>query len=160
MAIEIFDDVDCNLNQEFFDKIYLAYLDNLGLKDVFDIELSIVDGDTIKETNAMTRNVDSVTDVLSFPNLEMKFPFRQKDYKDFDRNPQTGNLFLGEIMLCQSRAQEQAQEYGHSFERECGYLFLHGLLHLAGFDHMTEQDKPIMRKHEEEILNSLGIVRE
>ncbi|MEG2413630.1 MAG: rRNA maturation RNase YbeY [Clostridia bacterium] len=159
MAIEIYDEVDSGIDSAFVDKIYDATLQNFKLKDVFEVELSIVDKDTIQQTNKETRNVDSVTDVLSFPNLRVKFPVKLKDYAD-EKNPMTGKIILGEIMLCKDRAIEQAEEYGHSFDRECGYLVAHGLLHLLGFDHMQDDEKIVMRNHEEKILTSIGIVRE
>ena len=71
-----------------------------------------------------------------------------------------GNIFLGSIVICEKRAREQAEEYGHSYMRELHYLAVHGLWHLLGYDHMTEEDKPEMRAKEEKILSKLGITRE
>jgi probable rRNA maturation factor len=141
-------------------KVYRAAMRHFKQRDVFSVELTIVSGDDIKKINAETRNVDSVTDVLSFPNLDInQLPKKKKDYPmdiDFDTN----RVILGEIVICYDRILEQAKEYGHSEEREAAYLTLHGILHLLGFDHMDEQDKAVMRKHEEEILNKLGIKRD
>ena len=96
--------------------------------------------------------MDSVTDVLSYPNLtDIEFPIRKSRYKT-DINAETGRLILGEIVLCFGRIEEQAKEYGHGIDREYRYLFLHGLLHLFGFDHEEESDKAAMRRAEEEIL--------
>ena len=71
--------------------------------------------------------------------------------------PQT--LLLGDIIISRERAEEQAREYGHSFSREIAYLFLHGILHLLGFDHLEEEEKEEMRAREEEILNKFSLAR-
>ena len=77
----------------------------------------------------------------------------------FDIDPETNSVFLGSIMICTDRAKEQAEEFGHSFEREIYYLAVHGLLHLFGYDHMEETDKAEMREKEEEILTVLDKTR-
>lgn len=159
MALQIFDEVSCNLDLSLLQNVYKAFLKHFGFKDFFDVEVTIVDEPTIKEVNNQSRSVDAVTDVLSFPNIQVVFPFCKKNYKDYV-DKFSGNIIFGEIMLCIKKAEEQAEEYGHSILRECAYLFLHGLLHLCGFDHMIDEDKLIMRKHEEEILKSLSITRE
>lgn len=158
MPIELFDEVNSNIDKSFVDKIFYATLEHFGMPDDVEVEINIVDEDTIKEVNKTTRQIEKVTDVLSFPTLNHPLPYNKDEHLD-DINPDTGNVMLGELLLCEKRAKEQAEEYGHSYERECGYLVLHGLLHLLGFDHIQEEDKAEMRKHEEEILNSLGIVR-
>ncbi len=157
--ISLYDEIGSNIDKEFLDKIYGAALRYFGLEDQFEIEVSVVDEDTIQSVNKETRGIDKVTDVLSFPTIEMTFPFEKDKYQD-DIDWESGNVMLGDIMLCEKRAKEQALEYGHSYQRECGYLLLHGLLHLMGFDHVEEQDKVVMREHEEKILTSIGIVRE
>lgn len=158
MPIELYDDVNSNIDKSFVDKIFYATLKHFGIIDEVEVEINIVDEETIKEVNKTTRQIEKVTDVLSFPTLNHPLPYNKDEHLD-DVNPDTGNVMLGELLLCEKRAKEQAKEYGHSYERECGYLVLHGLLHLLGFDHIQEEDKVEMRKHEEEILNSLGIVR-
>ncbi len=157
--ISLYDEVGSDIDKEFLDKIYGATLGYFGLDDQFEIEVSVVDEDTIQSVNKATRGIDKVTDVLSFPTIEMTFPFDKDNYQD-DIDWESGNVMLGDIMLCEKRAKEQALEYGHSYQRECGYLLLHGLLHLMGFDHIEEKDKVVMREHEEKILTSIGIVRE
>ena len=87
--------------------------------------------------------MDAVTDVLSFPSVDVSLPFDEADYQ-YDIDPCDGKITLGEIMLCYSRMEDQSVEYGHSKERECCYLVLHGLLHLLGFDHM--EATPLKRK--------------
>ena len=122
-------------------------------------EIIFTDGAEIRRLNREMRSVDAVTDVLSFPSLDgIKGKYlKEEDYPtEIDEE---GNLFLGSIAICTQRAREQAEEYGHGAAREKGYLFLHGLLHVLGFDHVEESDKAKMRAAEEEILCALGLVR-
>lgn len=158
MAISVFDEIDSTIDLQSINKVYNAFLKHFELKDDFDIELCIVDEQTIKSVNKQTRQIDSVTDVLSFPSVDMTFPFNLADYKE-DIDPTSGKLLLGEIMLCNQRAIEQAEEYSHSYEREYCYLVLHGLLHLVGFDHMNDMDKQVMRNHEDKILEAISCHR-
>ena len=124
------------------------------------VETLAVDGEEIRQLNATSRGVDKVTDVLSFPTLDgikgKKICKKQFPY-DIDEN---GNLLIGSIVICKARAQEQAEEYGHSFERELHYLLVHGIMHCLGYDHIEESDKVEMREKEEQVLNILGITRE
>ena len=145
--------------QELTDRLYDALLGTLGVDDVFETEVTITDGETIRELNAANRGVDSVTDVLSFPAMDGVLPFRAQDHAD-DLDPETGEYMLGDIIICYERACEQAQEYGHSLTRELCYLFVHGMCHLFGFDHETEQQKSEMRAVEERVLSACGITRE
>ena len=123
------------------------------------IEFLFVDNEEIRRLNAETRGVDKVTDVLSYPTLdgicgvEIKgenFPFDKDD---------DGNLCIGSVVVCRERAKEQAEEYGHSYRRELHYLFVHGVMHCLGYDHIEEQDKTEMRAAEERVLEKMGIVR-
>lgn len=156
--LEIYDEVESNLDVTLIQKVFEEYKNHFSLPGNVSVELTIVDEDTIKDVNRQFRGVDSVTDVLSFPSLEVKLPFDSKDYP-MDIDPSSGEITLGEIMLCYSRMAEQSEEYGHSKERESCYLVLHGLLHLLGFDHMEQEDKEKMREQEETILGKLGIGR-
>lgn len=145
--------------KQLADSIYSATLEHFAQADIFEIEAEIISAEEIQSINLETRGVDSVTDVLSFPSLEIKkLPILKKDYP-FDIDPDTGNIMLGELVMCMERITEQAEDFGHSLTRETGYLFLHGLLHLLGFDHMKEEDKTVMRQHEEAILDVLNIKR-
>lgn len=139
-------------------KAYKAVLKNLELTDWFDIDISIVGRDTIRALNFEHRNVDKVTDVLSFPNVDITWPICHCSYKD-DIDPETGTLFLGDIMLCKSKIKEQALEFGHSELREMVYLSVHGMLHLFGFDHMTKEDEEEMLSHQNAIMEDLGVAR-
>ncbi len=127
----------------------------------FEVSVNFVSRDEIKELNQKMRNIDKETDVLSFPNLNLKpmAKIKIKDFKD-DINPETHNLMLGDIVICEDVAKANADTYGHSYERELCYLVLHGFLHLLGFDHTSDEDKKIMRALEEAVLNKYKITLE
>lgn len=123
-------------------------------------EIMLCDEQEIRRLNREMRNTDAVTDVLSFPSLDdiRGVILKKDDFPlDIDEN---GNLFLGSIAICVKRAEEQAEEFGHSFARELHYLATHGLWHLLGYDHMTEEDKREMREREEKVLEKLNLRRE
>lgn len=123
-------------------------------------EVIIVDEDYIRRLNADIRKIDKVTDVLSFPSLDgiKGIALNKKNYPD--EIDEEGNLFIGSIAVCEKRAREQAEEYGHSFVRELNYLVTHGVFHLLGYDHMTEEDKSEMREREERVLRKLNLSRD
>ena len=160
MALEIYYTTkNKNVDKAFLNKIYKATLEHFKLEDVFEVELTIVGEAKIRQTNKETRGIDRVTDVLSFPAINFKFPFKKQDYI-YSIDPETGKLMLGELMLCEKRAQKQAKDFGHSLDREIGFLVLHGLLHLLGFDHIEKDDEVIMMGHAEEILKGLKLTRD
>lgn len=130
----------------------------LSLAGEAEVEVNFVTEEEIRELNARTRDTDRVTDVLSYPMLDEIRPFTREDYP-FDVDPENGRVPLGSIVICRDVAARQAEEYGHSRDREETYLFVHGLLHLLGYDHMTEEDKSVMREAEERILSAIGQVR-
>jgi probable rRNA maturation factor len=142
------------------EKVYRAALRRLGQRDIFEVEVSNVAKKEIKKINKAARGRDEITDVLSFPNLliDRLLPVKKSRFKT-DVNPENGLLTLGEIVVCYDKIREQAEEFGHSYKRECCYLFLHGLLHLFGFDHETEEEKAEMRALEEEITAAVGAER-
>ena len=122
--------------------------------------LSFVTDEEIKQLNKETRNIDEVTDVLSFPNLNHIFNGRiNKKLYPLDVNPATNKIVLGDIVINLNRAKEQAEEYAHSLNREVCYLFVHGLLHLLSYDHIDEMDKNLMRGQEELILSKFDLTR-
>lgn len=130
----------------------------LSLAGEAEVEVNFVTEEEIRELNARTRDTDRVTDVLSYPMLDEIRPFTRENYP-FDVDPENGRVPLGSIVICHEVAARQAEEYGHSRDREETYLFVHGLLHLLGYDHMTEEDKSVMREAEERILSAIGQVR-
>ncbi|MBR4861319.1 MAG: rRNA maturation RNase YbeY [Firmicutes bacterium] len=113
-----------------------------------EISVTFVDMEEIHQLNLDYRGVDSPTDVLSFPQFD-----------DLNDLPEDGEIALGDVVICKQKAEEQAEEFGHSFEREIMYLFVHSVLHLLGYDHMDEDEKKIMRRREEEVMTELGITR-
>ena len=113
-----------------------------------EISLLICDGPTIHELNREYRNVDAPTDVLSFALNEGDEEIAEEEA-----------LALGDIVINIDRAKEQAEEFGHSKEREIAYLSVHGFLHILGYDHYEEEEKKEMRKAEEEILSACGLTR-
>ncbi|MBU5486615.1 rRNA maturation RNase YbeY [Clostridium sp. MSJ-8] len=128
-----------------------------------EVSLVFVDNEEIREINNDTRNIDRETDVLSFPMLDYEdkkvFKDMYKNY-NFDVTYKDGEeVVLGDIVLSLEKALEQSKEYNHSFQREASYLVVHSILHLLGYDHMVEEDKVVMRRREEEILEKLNITR-
>lgn len=135
-------------------------LKTLGQPENLAVNVSVVSEKKIRQINSSTRGIDKVTDVLSFPMLSLKSGeiINPADYPS-ETDLSDGSLFLGDIVVCAVRAKKQAEEYGHIIEREFGYLILHGLLHLLGYDHQNEYDKIVMRAREEEILSLLNLER-
>lgn len=122
------------------------------------VEVLITDDDGIRQTNREMRGVDRATDVLSFPMFELT-PGQHPSQKDAD--PDTDKVALGDMCISFERAQEQAQEYGHSLSRELSYLAVHSVLHLLGYDHLDEgEEKAHMRQREEAILAQLNLSRD
>lgn len=125
----------------------------------YPVQVSVVftDNAHIRTVNRETRGVDAPTDVLSFPMLEYGSPGRvDPSPLDFEGK----YLFLGDIVISLERARAQAEEYGHSLKREVGFLTVHSMLHLLGFDHMEEAEGDVMRAKEKEILSAMRLPRE
>lgn len=123
----------------------------------FDSEVSVTITDDIRihEINLETRGIDKPTDVLSFPMLEFD---ENGDIINSDFDMDEDLLMLGDIVISAERAKAQAEEYGHSFERELAFLTVHSMLHLLGYDHLTsEEDERIMFGKQEEILINIGL---
>lgn len=117
-----------------------------------EVNITFVDDEQIHEMNRQFRQKDSATDVLSFPLGENGH---------YDINPDTGCYQLGDIVLSVEHAVAQAAEFGHTFQREMGYLTVHSMLHLLGYDHVNGGlEKTIMREKEEEVLGRLGLTRD
>ena len=119
------------------------------------ISITLTTPENIRKINKEYRNVDNETDVLSFPIFEKE----ELDKKVLNNNFEYEDI-LGDIVISIKRVEEQAKEYGHSFERELSYMVVHGFYHLMGYDHIKEQDKLVMRSKEEKVLTKLGITRE
>ncbi len=122
-----------------------------------EISVMFVDNDEIRVLNCEHRGIDKATDVLSFPLFEYDEDGEIIE-EELDFNP-NGEMILGDIVISLERAAEQAEEYGHSFEREIGFLTVHSMLHLFGFDHMTPEDETEMFECQAEILEEMGLKR-
>lgn len=118
------------------------------------ITVTLTNSKNIEKINKKYRNIDKETDVLSFPMYEKREIEEKIAQKDFEYED-----ILGDIVISVEKVEEQAKEYGHSFERELSYMIVHGFYHLMGYDHIEEEDKKKMRPKEEKILNTLKIVR-
>ena len=126
-----------------------------------EVAITFVDDDEIQELNKKERNIDQVTDVLSFPTLNDVFnkQINKKNFPD-DVNPENGKVDIGDVVINLNRAHEQAGSFGHSFTREVAYLMVHGLLHLMGYDHMDKLDANLMRAQEERVLAKFKLKRD
>ena len=118
------------------------------------ISITLTNPENIHKINKEYRNVDRETDVLSFPMFEKNEIDEKIKNQDFEYED-----VLGDIVISIEKVKGQAEEYGHSFEREFAYMIVHGFYHLMGYDHIKEEDKIIMRPKEEKVLNQLGITR-
>ena len=148
-------DIDSALQKTLSDIIVYAMKTEHFTGD-YEVSLSVVSADQIRELNANFRQIDRITDVLSFPMYEreeLDEIEEKKEYEDYEVN-------IGDIVLCYERAVEQAKEYGHSLKREICYLVTHSIFHLLGYDHMEEEEKQMMRTREEQVLSHFHILRE
>lgn len=150
--MNIFYDSDFELEAELLKKMEegaVICVDQEGIdSERVEISLTLVDADEIQQLNRDYRNVDKVTDVLSFP-----------QYDDLNELPEDGEIMLGDVIICRQRAEEQAEEFGHSVEREMVYLFVHSVCHLLGYDHMEDDEKAEMRAKEESVMEQINVTR-
>ncbi|MBO5733666.1 MAG: rRNA maturation RNase YbeY [Clostridia bacterium] len=148
------------ITDELFDKIKLSIEKALEYEEFTDdceISLTFVDNDAIREINSNARGKESATDVLSFPMLETD---EDGTLIIYDEDIVDGRVLLGDIVISAQRAQEQAEEFGHSLVREMCFLAVHSVLHLLGYDHeRSAEEEKIQFEKQDEILNILGITR-
>ena len=144
---EIFNETDEKIDIEEVKKLIEFALKHENLNDVT-FNVIFVDSEKIRNLNKEYRKIDRETDVISFA----------LEDGEGNINFEFGRL-LGDIYICVSKMKAQAKEYGHSIEREMGFLTVHGLLHLLGYDHMNKEEEKIMFKKQEEILNAYGLKR-
>ena len=125
----------------------LATLDYEDVESNCEVSVTFTDNEGIRALNAEYRNIDRATDVLSFPLI------------NYDEGEELEDeVMLGDIVLSLERAREQAEEFGHSFERECAFLCAHSTLHLLGYDHeLSDEDDADMRRRQSEIMKKLGL---
>ena len=140
-------DLELDLNyQEVAQRVGDAVLDYEQCPYESEVELLLTMDEEIREMNREFRDIDRATDVLSFPMIAYESPadfaFLEEDESCFD--PDTGELMLGNIVISKQKVVEQAEEYGHTVEREYAFLIAHSMLHLLGYDHMEEEERAVM----------------
>ncbi|MDD3252308.1 MAG: rRNA maturation RNase YbeY [Lachnospiraceae bacterium] len=127
-----------------------------------EVNVILTDNDAIQEINRDYRQIDAPTDVLSFPMIdfeqESNFDHVEEQVEDYF-NPETGELILGDIIISVEKVIEQAEQFGHSQERELAFLVAHSMLHLCGYDHMEEDERERMEQRQREILEKEGYSR-
>lgn len=139
---------------ESYEEDYLSLMEialkTLGVKCDPIVSVSLVDNKCIHRINKKYRHIDRPTDVISFAFLDDGHQYEKVLFKE-------GMVALGDIYISVEKASEQAKEYGHSIKRELCFLFVHGLLHLLGYDHMTKEDEEVMFSLQEKILSQKGV---
>lgn len=149
-----------NEHTQCIERAICAALDHEGVQVKCDIYVLITDDEGIRELNREHRELDRATDVLSFPMQDL-MPGQTIEPSPLEIDPETGAYMLGDMVISLERAQAQAEEYGHSLERELAFLAVHSVLHLLGYDHERgEQDEKLQFGITEEILSQMGITRE
>lgn len=147
--------------EELANKVAEAALDYVECPYEATVNLLLTMSDEIREMNKNFRNIDAATDVLSFPMVDYEtsgdFSFLEEAEEYFD--PESGELLLGDIVISKEKVISQAEEYGHSLEREFAFLIAHSMLHLFGYDHMEEKERLEMEQMQKEILDKLCIRR-
>lgn len=143
-------------HEALISKVAQTVLEQENFRTDCEISVVITDNENIRSMNHEFRAKDCATDVLSFPMLE----FDQNGNPIYDDDDMCDSLLLGDIVISLERAKAQSEEYGHSLEREIGFLCAHSMLHLLGYDHEDdEESRLIMRKKEEKALEKLNLTR-
>lgn len=164
MTIQIDFETDRQLDIDYTalaNKVAQQILDSENCPYEASVNLVITDNEEIKRVNAEFRSINAPTDVLSFPMIPFETPADysvvedQDEYFDLD----TDELLLGDVMISVDRVFSQAEEYGHSTEREFSFLFAHSMLHLLGYDHMEPEEAAVMEAKQAQALKALGINR-
>ena len=147
--------------KELAEKVINAALDYADCPYEAEVNLLLTMNDEIREMNQNFRSIDRPTDVLSFPMIDYEeagnFDFLEDVMDAF--HPESGELMLGDIVISKEKVISQAEEYGHSIEREYAFLIAHSMLHLFGYDHMEEEERLQMERMQEELLDQLQILR-
>lgn len=127
-----------------------------------EISLTLCEDEEIRRINRENRDIDSATDVLSFPNLEYETPgvFELTQDENDYINPENGRVILGDIVINVNRVFSQSEDYNHSVKREFAFLVAHSMMHLCGFDHMEHEEAVIMEQKQNDVLEALGITRD
>lgn len=163
-----------NIENEYLSEISIDYLhiihdvveaavEYVGCRYDTEVNVLLTDNEQIQEINRDNRGIDRPTDVLSFPMIEFQepeaFEIVEEHPEDYF-NSDTGELLLGDIVISMDKVYEQAQEFGHSAERELAFLVAHSMLHLSGYDHEEEEERLLMEAKQEEILQNKGYTRD
>ncbi len=141
--------------EQLIESVIGAALAHEGFEHDCFVSVTLTDNENIRIINNEQRGIDNATDVLSFPVLEFENGEIVENVGDYYED----KLILGDIVLSMERAEEQRIEFGHSFEREMGYLICHSVLHLLGYDHENDDEREVMRSKEEETLETLSLTR-
>lgn len=144
------------------DKVINGALDYIECPYEAEVNVLFTDNPSIQEINRENREIDAPTDVLSFPNAEFLIPGAFDDLEEEQPevfHPDSGELMLGDIVISVDKVLSQAEEFGHSTERELGFLLAHSVLHLCGFDHMEEEERAVMEEWQRQIMDTLQIYR-
>lgn len=163
-----------NIENEYLSEISMDYLhiihdvveaaaEYVSCRYDTEVNVLLTDNEQIQEINRDNRGIDRPTDVLSFPMIEFQkpeaFEIVEEHPEDYF-NSDTGELLLGDIVISMDKVYEQAQEFGHSPERELAFLVAHSMLHLSGYDHEEEEERLLMEAKQEEILQNKGYTRD
>ena len=155
-------DLKLNLNcEELAKKVIDAALDYVDCPYEVEVNLLLTMNDEIHEMNQQFRQIDRPTDVLSFPMIDYATPGVFDFLEDVNEafHPDSGELMLGDIVISKEKVIAQAEEYGHSVEREYAFLIAHSMLHLFGYDHIDEDERMVMEAKQKELLEQLQILR-
>lgn len=148
--------------EPFIESVILAALDAEQCPYEAEVNVILTNDEQIHEINKQYRSIDRPTDVLSFPLIDYEIPGNFDGIEDFAEdyfNLETGELMLGDIIISVDKVYEQAQNYGHSVQRELAFLVAHSMFHLMGYDHMEEEERIVMEKKQSELLADMGITR-
>lgn len=155
-------DTDIEVDFEFdylklYESVAIRCLDIEKCPYEAEVSLLITNDERIRELNRENRNIDKATDVLSFPMNDFDNPgdFGEKIENEGVFSPESGELVLGDIVLSVEHIKAQAEEYGHSVEREYAFLIVHSMLHLCGYDHIKEDERIVMEDRQKIIMESL-----
>lgn len=149
--------------EETVKSVMETVLDGEGCPYEASVNVLITDDEGIREFNRQFRGLDRATDVLSFPNVTYESPSRFETLEEEQVDcfePDSGELLLGDIIISADRVKEQALVYGHSERREFAFLTAHSMLHLCGYDHMTEEEAAVMEEKQRNVMERLNITRD
>jgi len=147
--------------KELAEAVINAALDYVDCPYEAEVNLLLTMNEQIQEMNYNFREIDRATDVLSFPMIDYEIPgeFDFLEERDDCFNPETGELVLGDIVISKEKVISQAEEFGHSIEREYAFLIAHSMLHLSGYDHMEAEEREEMERMQRELMEKLQILR-